>query len=245
MADTSLNAELARLRANGLVLPRSNARAAQTLRDGYGVDREIRSAAARDLDGLSLKLGRPITSDNYDSPEVQKILNHNKAMRNAMGSSRRLSRTASTMGAPDAHAAIPRFYDPLEYWDLSGLPWNVADEGHRHKLHKWLRLYYATHYLVPILVDIFTRFPLVGMSMECKDPKIKEFYEDLFFNQLNYEDFLVSLGREFWVVGEAFPLASFDEDLGVWEREELINPEDVVIENFPILGSQQLKASAA
>jgi hypothetical protein len=241
MADTSLNAELARLRSNGLVLPRSNARAAQTLRDGYGVDREIRSAAARDLDGLSLKLGRPITSDNYDSPEVQKILNHNKAMRNAMGSSRRLSRTASTMGAPDAHAAIPRFYDPLEYWDLSGLPWNVADEGHRHKLHKWLRLYYATHYLVPILVDIFTRFPLVGMSMECKDPKIKEFYEDLFFNQLNYEDFLVSLGREFWVVGEAFPLASFDEDLGVWEREELINPEDVVIENFPILGSQQLK----
>jgi hypothetical protein len=58
---------------------------------------------------------------------------------------------------------------------------------------------------------------------------------------LDYEDFLVSLGREFWVVGEAFPLASFDEDLGVWEREELINPEDVVIENFPILGSQQLK----
>jgi hypothetical protein len=241
MADTSLNAELARLRNNGLVLPRSNARAAQMLRDGYGVDREIRSAAARDLDGLSLKLGRPITSDNYDSPEVQKILNHNSAMRNAMGSSRRLSRTASTMGAPDAHAAIPRFYDPLEYWDLSGLPWNVADEGHRHKLHKWLRLYYATHYLVPILVDIFTRFPLAGMSMKCKDPKIKEFYEDLFFNQLDYEDFLVSLGREFWVVGEAFPLGSFDEDLGVWEREELINPEDVVIENFPILGSQQLK----
>jgi hypothetical protein len=241
MADTSLNAELARLRNNGLVLPRSNARAAQMLRDGYGVDREIRSATTRDLDGLSLKLGRPITSDNYDSPEVQKILNHNSAMRNAMGSSRRLSRTASTMGAPDAHAAIPRFYDPLEYWDLSGLPWNVADEGHRHKLHKWLRLYYATHYLVPILVDIFTRFPLAGMSMKCKDPKIKEFYEDLFFNQLDYEDFLVSLGREFWVVGEAFPLGSFDEDLGVWEREELINPEDVVIENFPILGSQQLK----
>jgi hypothetical protein len=115
------------------------------------------------------------------------------------------------MGSPDATAAIPRFYDPLEYWDLSGLPWNVADEGHRHKLHKWLRLYYATHYLVPILVDIFTRFPLVGAELECKDPKLKEFYEDLFFNQLNYEDFLVSLGREFWVVGEAFPLASFDE----------------------------------
>jgi hypothetical protein len=64
---------------------------------------------------------------------------------------------------------------------------------------------------------------------------------ELFFDQLDYPNFLVALGREFWTVGEAFPLGSFDEDLGVWEREELINPEDVVIQNFPLLGSQQLK----
>ena len=263
MADTSLNAELRRLREQGLGLPRHPGRAADSLRDIYATDRELRTAATRELNGLSAKLGRPITAENYDSPEVQKILSHNAAMARAMGASRGLSGRANgmqresraarqdrlypklgatgTMGTPDATAAIPRFYDPLEYWDLSGLPWNVADEGHRHKLHKWLRLYYATHYLIPILVDIFTRFPLVGAELECKDPKLKEFYTELFFNQLNYEDFLVSLGREFWVVGEAFPLASFDESLGVWEREELINPEDVVIENFPILGSQQLK----
>lgn len=141
----------------------------------------------------------------------------------------------------DVYNAIPRFYDPLEYWDISGLPWNIADEGHRHKLHKWLRLYYATHYLVPVLVDIFTRFPLVGMSIESPDPALTAIYEDLFLGQLNYEDFLVGLGREFWLVGEAFPLGSFDEDLGVWEHEELINPEDVVIDNFPLLDSRQLK----
>jgi hypothetical protein len=141
----------------------------------------------------------------------------------------------------DVYNAIPRFYDPLEYWDISGLPWNIADEGHRHKLHKWMRLYYATHYLVPILVDIFTRFPLVGMEIESKDPKITAIYEDLFLDQLNYEDFLVGLGREFWLCGEAYPLGSFDEDLGVWEHEELINPEDVVIDNFPLLNSTQLK----
>jgi len=79
------------------------------------------------------------------------------------------------------------------------------------------------------------------MSMKCKDKKLQEFYEDLFFDQLDYGEFLVSLGREYWTVGEAFPLGSFDEDLGVWEREELINPEDIVIENFPLLGSKQLK----
>jgi hypothetical protein len=36
-------------------------------------------------------------------------------------------------------------------------------------------------------------------------------------------------------------MGSFNENLGVWEREELINPEDVVVENFPLLGTSQLK----
>lgn len=173
--------------------------------------------------------------------QADEIESNNRLMR-AMGDQRRISsRKTGSMGGGDTFAAIPRFYDPIEYWDLSGLPWNMADEGHRHKLHKWLRLYYSTHYLVPILIDIFTRFPLVGMDLECKDPKLKDFYEDLFIGQLDYPEFMVSLGREFWTVGEAFPLGSFDEDLGIWEREELINPEDVVIENFPLLGSTQLK----
>jgi hypothetical protein len=79
------------------------------------------------------------------------------------------------------------------------------------------------------------------LTGNCKDPKLKEVYESIFLDNLKYEDFLVGLGREYWVVGEAFPLASFDEDLGVWEHEELINPEDIVINNFPFLNSKQLK----
>jgi len=262
MTDTSrLDAELQALRNRGLVLPKHPGRAASSYAQGYSAYTQAQRVASDDLGRASMRLGRTITGDNYDSPEVQKILRENASLTNAMGAKRGLSRRSNMpkesalerqgrlypkLGASsglggDTYNAIPRFYDPLEYWDLSGLPWNVQDEGHRHKLHKWLRLYYATHYLVPILVDIFTRFPLVGMELECKDPAIRDFYEDLFFNQLDYGEFLVSLGREFWVVGEAFPLGSFDEDLGVWEREELINPEDVVIENFPMLGTQQLK----
>jgi hypothetical protein len=243
---SSLNQELTNLRERGFVLPRNSGRAVEALRETYQVERQVNQHSERQLAGLSARLGRTVTSADYDSPEVQRIMSHNDAMTRAMGQSRALSsrmqRQASIPGgSPDVHGGMPRWYDPLEYWDLSGLPWNVADEGHRHKLHKWLRLYYATHYLVPILVDIFTRFPLVGMELECRDPKLKEFYEELFFNQLNYEEFLVSLGREFWVVGEAFPLGSFNESAGVWEREELINPEDVVVKNIPILGGTEMK----
>lgn len=247
---TRLNAELSRLRSQGLTGPKHPFRAIQSYADGVSVTRELHAAAGNDLRGLEVKLGRKISSDNYDSPEVQRIMQENNALTKAMGSKRALSsrmqRTAvvggggSSIGG-DVMNAIPRFYDPLEYWDLSGLPWNVADEGHRHKLHKWLRLYYATHYLVPILVDIFTRFPLVGMELQHEDKALKEVYDEMFLNQLNYEDFLVSLGREVWLVGEAFPLGSFVDTLGIWEHEGLINPEDVVIDNFPLLDSQQLK----
>lgn len=266
MTTSSLNSELQKLRDRGVTLPNHPGRAMQTYGEGYDVYKQLQSSASADLSRAEMRLGRTITGANYDSPEVQDILRNNKALSNAMGQGRALSRRSRVHESADARHdrlypklagvpklgsaggmggdvvnAIPRFYDPLEYWDLSGLPWNVADEGHRHKLHKWLRLYYATHYLVPILVDIFTRFPLVGMQLECKDDKLTDLYEDMFFNELDYGEFLVALGREFWVVGEAFPLGSFDEDLRVWEREELINPEDIVIENFPMLGTQQLK----
>jgi hypothetical protein len=174
-------------------------------------------------------------------PQVANIQANNTALIRAMGKSRRISSMRRYGASSDVAIAIPRFYDPLEYWDLSGLPWNMADEGHRHKLHKWLRLYYATHWLVPILIDIFTRFPLIGLHLYSPDKKITEFYEDLFLDSLNYEEFLVNLGREVWTVGEAFPLGSFNEALGIWEREELLNPEDIVIENFPLLGTRQIK----
>lgn len=227
-----LNAQVENLKKRGVALPKNSARA---------------QLAAATMHEMATAPGGPlkaaIGNQNYGS-EASAIQQNNDIIR-AMGDSRRLARrtAASNSGGVggDVYSAIPRFYDPLEFWDLNGLPWNIADEGHRHKLHKWLRLFYATHYLVPILIDIFTRFPLVGMDLDCKDKKLESFYEDLFLDQLDYPEFLVSLGREYWTVGEAFPLGSFDEDLGIWEREELLNPEDVVIENFPLLGSKQMK----
>ena len=224
--DTSkLDAQVENLAKRGVVLPRHPARARQAANDMH-----IMAATPGDLRAT---LEGTVKQD----PNLRSVkqLDGNTKLVNSM----RRSRIASA-GGSDAWAALPRFYDPMEYWDISGLPWNMADEGHRRKLHKWLRLFYSTHYLIPILIDIFTRFPLVGMELYCKDQKLADFYEELFFNKLDYPNFLVSLGREFWTVGEAFPLGSFDEDLGVWEREELINPEDVVIKNFPLLGSKQM-----
>jgi hypothetical protein len=222
---SGLDQELHRLKSQSLTLPKNPLRAAITAKEMYGM-------------ASSHSLQQDLTRiDGGDNEATLKMMRENSRLARAVRSSR--MRKVGSGG--DAYAAIPRFYDPMEYWDLSGLPWNMADEGHRHKLHKWMRLYYMTHYLVPILVDIFTRFPLAGMYLNSKDDQLTSFYEEVFLDQLNYPDFLVSLGREYWTIGEAFPLASFNEHLGTWEREELINPEDVIIENYPLLGSKQMK----
>src|SRR5208282_4468284 len=183
MADQRLQEELDNLRQH-LTLSRHPVRAVQDYGEMVQTNNELLSAAGHDLSRMGSTLGRRITSANYQDPQVQQMLQENGAKMRAMDEKRMLGRRMNRLssmerssgmvspGTPmggDAYNAIPRFYDPLEYWDLSGLPWNVADEGHRHKLHKWLRLYYATHYLVPVLIDIFTRFPLVGMELECFD----------------------------------------------------------------------------
>lgn len=238
-ATKELQQELANLRSAGITLPKNPHRALESARQMQKMASE-RGSLTKDVKGLDA-LANYGSRQSGQSAEVQSIMKNNAALMGAMGKQRNISSMRRLGSSQDVAIAIPRFYDPLEYWDLSGLPWNMADEGHRHKLHKWLRLYYATHRLVPILIDIFTRFPLVGMHFYSKDKKITEFYEDLFLNELKYEDFLVNLGREYWTVGEAFPLGSFNESLGVWEREELLNPEDIIIENFPLLGTSQMK----
>ena len=153
----------------------------------------------------------------------------------SLGSGGLPSRTAATAG--DMIAALPKFYDPKEYWQISGIPWDVQEEVQRKRLYEWLRLWYMTHYLIPTLVDIFTRFPLVGLELSSQDRKLTQWYEDLFLDRLDYQEFLVRLGREYWTVGQAFPLATFNDTLGLWEREELLNPDDVVIKTYPLIGS--------
>src|SRR5665213_1870526 len=180
---SKIDNDLARLRNNGLVLPRHPGRAQQSYAEAVmttavsSQNPGLRQRISGDVSSMrgGVRLGRTISDSDY-SPEVQRIRQENVAISNAMGDRRgmrnkqsallaresrqqrlypTMPKTATLGGGSspmggDVFNAIPRFYDPLEYWDLSGLPWNVADEGHRHKLHKWLRLYYATHYLVPI-----------------------------------------------------------------------------------------------
>ena len=118
-----------------------------------------------------------------------------------------------------------------------GIPFNVDDDEELKEIRRWCRLFYSTHDLVPLLIDIYSKFPCVGMEFDSKDPLIKKFYEEMFLgDDLNYLEFLPDqFGREYFTVGEVTSMAHFNESLGVWSAEEILNPDMLKVSRSPFV----------
>lgn len=131
--------------------------------------------------------------------------------------------------------ATSRPRDPMFYWKQNNLPYDVNVPEELMRLRDLCRVLYQTHPLLASAIDIFAGWPVVDMEMVGKDDELNDFYSDLFLEQLDYQTFLTDIGKSYWTTGEAFPLGSFNEELGVWESDELINPNDVFVESSPFL----------
>jgi hypothetical protein len=140
-------------------------------------------------------------------------------------------------GGLDLQFATGRPRDPLFYWRQNNLPYDFADNEELEKIRAFCRLLYQTDPIIGSCIDIFSKLPVAGMEVSCKDPKLEDFYRELFFSDegLDYEEFFVDLGREYFTVGEAWPFATFNESLGIWDDEELLAPEDIKAERSPFL----------
>jgi hypothetical protein len=166
------------------------------------------------------------------SPEVQEM-RRNRAV------NRKTANTAGGMrGGSSLSFATGRPRDPMFYWKQNNLPYDLYDHQELKKVRAYCRLLYQSHSLIGSCVDIYTKYPLLGMEMSCKDEKLTEFYTDHFLGEddgLNYGEFMIDFGREYWTVGESVPFGSFNESLGVWDDEELLNPDDLEIVRSPFL----------
>jgi hypothetical protein len=121
------------------------------------------------------------------------------------------------------------------YWRQNNDFYDIDTEAGLKKLRDLCRKMYMTHPMIGSVVDIFAKWPLTGMELRCKDEKLVEFYSELFFDRLDYEEFLVDVGREYWSVGEALPFGTWSETLGIWESDELVHPDDVRVHRSPFL----------
>lgn len=131
--------------------------------------------------------------------------------------------------------ATGRPRDPFFYWRQNNLFYDFDDNTQLERVRKFCHLLYASHSLIGSCIDIYTKYPLLGMELRSKDDKLTDFYSDLFMSpkRLNYPKFLADMGRSYWLLGEAWPFGSFNEKLGIWEDEELLNPDDINVERSP------------
>ena len=139
------------------------------------------------------------------------------------------SRTANI----DISMSGRKLREPFGTWKSKGIPFDTADRDERTKIRQWARMYYIGHYLMSSIINIYTRIPIQGMHLESPDKLMTDFYEQAFMDQLDYPNFWVDAGRELWTVGELTTVGSFNETLGVWDREEILNPDDIFMHQGP------------
>lgn len=182
--------------------------------------------------GKTMRRGGSSESKTDGTPESAEMRRNRRVAMAKQGSVHKQG--AST---PSTAFATGRPRDPLFYWKQNNLPYETDDESQLKQLRMYCRLLYQTHPVIASCIDIYTKYPLLGMELRCKDEQITAFYEDLFFTEdgLNYDEFLLDVGREYWTVGEAWPFATFNESLGIWDDEELLNPDDVMVQRSAFL----------
>lgn len=147
----------------------------------------------------------------------------------------RMAKQANAGMGGQVNFATQRSHDPMFYWKQSNIPYDYEKETELLKLRRYAKLIYLTHPVIAACIDVYSQWPLTGLHFECKDPEIQDFYSELFLNDLNYEEYLPHVAQSYWAEGEAFPMGQFNDLLGIWEDDELINPEDVNVIESPFL----------
>jgi len=220
--DWSASAEFNRMKSAGITLPRNPIAGRVAARDMLKRAASPGSMAS-EIGPMAMAMGGP--------PEGRQRLNGlGKDFLAENGMTRTQNRRLGAATGSDAQWALPKLHDPFEYWRERTWWFNMEDPDEQtRKIRDWARLLYTTHHLVPGLIDIYTRFPLLDIELVHPDKRIADFYNDLFFNGLNYQEFLYDLGREHWTVGEVFAMGSWHDGIGAWEEDEIINPNDVIV----------------
>jgi hypothetical protein len=155
-----------------------------------------------------------------------------KAMRQSRRSSA-FTKQAYGGFSGDVSLSMSRPNDPLWYWRQNNLPFDYTKDEDSTRIREWCRLIYVTHPVIGSCIDIFSSWPMTGMHLEARNDDQKSFYEDHFFNDLEVEEYYQEVLKEYFLIGEAFPLGQFNETLGVWDDDELINPNDIKVIKTP------------
>lgn len=149
----------------------------------------------------------------------------------------RLKKMASQFNGmrPGLHRQGASFYHPLFESINLQLPTKTRE------INQWARHFYKTDGYVGTMIDLHSEFPLTGMHIVCDDPKIKRFFEILFFDIIKGPRLLGEINLEWWKLANVFPFGSWDDNQGIWTGFKLLNPDFVEVEKSSLVDEPVLK----
>lgn len=93
----------------------------------------------------------------------------------------------------------------------------------------WCRFYYKTDPVVASALELHTDYPLTDYVNDCKYDYIRNFFDQMAFEELDIMQLLHDIGLEYWKIGDVFPIGQFDNNRGVWDHFLLLNPDYVEV----------------
>ena len=127
-------------------------------------DAEIRRLKSK---GYTLPTSKTAARREVDNIDTSM---ENKSLQSSM---RKLN--ARRVVGSDVALALPKMREPLSSLRDKGIPFDVTNPKELQDIRRWCRLFYTTHDLIPLLIDIYSKFPVVGMEIESNDKLIKSF----------------------------------------------------------------------
>ena len=136
-----------------------------------------------------------------------------------------------TVKAANANVTMapPTFYHPLFE------PTNMMLPRDRRERNEWCRHFYRTEPIIATAIDMHTEFPISDFNIMCADPKISEFFNYMLFDKINIHDLLLSIGLEYWKIGDVFPYGVLNENEGIWDKFVCYNPDFINITSSPLI----------
>jgi hypothetical protein len=117
---------------------------------------------------------------------------------------------------------MPEVYSPL--WLNSNL--NLPRD--RATINAWCRSFFALNPFVHNAVSLHSTYPISKLSIKCPNKDIEKFFNDM-IEEIDLMNVCVQIAQEYWLLGEAFIYAEFDEGKGKWSRLHIQNPDFMIV----------------
>jgi len=106
-------------------------------------------------------------------------------------------KTAQAAGVSNVMSQ-PMWFSPIH----TPINWQIASK--RREIYQWCRFFYENEPKVGAAIDFYSRFPMNGFKLECKDRKVMRYFEHHVVNRLKLNEQFKMISSEYFMLGDVF-----------------------------------------